>query len=329
MNIAINGFGRIGRMVLKAGIKNPKIKWVAVNDLTDTKTLAHLFKHDSIYGTYQGSVKAKKDSIIIDGKEIKVFSEKDPENLPWKKLKIDIVVEATGIFRTKSLADKHIKAGAKKVLLTAPCKSCNKEEIKNFVIGCNEHTYKGEALVSNASCTTNSIAPIIKILHDKFKIKKGYLTTVHSYTADQRLIDAPHKDLRRARNAATNIIPTTTGAAKSVETVIPELKNKLDGIAIRVPTPCGSITDFVCEVEKNTSIKEVNNLIKEKSKKIKVIQYTEEPIVSQDIIGNSHSAIFDAELTRVNKNMIKIFSWYDNEWGYSNRIIEMLNIMKK
>jgi glyceraldehyde 3-phosphate dehydrogenase len=336
VRVAINGFGRIGRMVLKAGINDPDIEWVAVNDLTDNKTLAHLFKHDSAQGNFQGTVEATDSSLIINGKEIKVFAEKEPEKLPWKKLKVDVVVESTGFFRTNVAANKHITAGAKKVLVSAPCKCEVDAEgkceiaLKTIVKGVNDNTYNNEPIVSNASCTTNCLAPVVKVLHDNFKIVKGLMTTVHAYTADQRLQDAPHKDLRRARAAAINIVPTTTGAAKAVTEVIPELKGKMDGIALRVPVPTGSVTDFVCEVEKETSIEEINKLFKSVAEnELKgILQYTEEPIVSTDIIGNPHSSIFDAQLTNViDKKLIKVVAWYDNEWGYSCRMIDVLKML--
>jgi len=339
IKVAINGFGRIGRMVLKAGLKDPKIEFVAINDLTDNKTLAHLFKYDTVHGIFPGEVKATENELIINGKKIKAFAEKEPEKLPWKKLKIDVVVESTGFFRTNVLANKHIKAGAKKVVVSAPCKcETNKKGVceiplKTLVKGVNEHEYKGEKIISNASCTTNCLAPMVKVLNDNFKVKKGFMTTIHAYTADQRIVDGPHKkDLRRARAAASNIVPTTTGAAKAVTEVIPELAGKLDGMAIRVPVPDGSVTDFVCEVEKETSIEEINKLFKSVSKNElkKVIEYTEEPIVSSDIVGNPHSIIFDALSTKViDKKLIKILGWYDNEWGYSSRMIDIIKIVMK
>ena len=327
MKIGINGFGRIGRLVFKAALEN-KIDVIGINDLTDTKTLAHLLKYDSVHGTYNKNIKFTKDSIIVDKIKIPIFKEKDPENLPWGKLKADVVVESTGFFLTKELASKHIKAGAKKVLLSAPAKD---DTIKTIVLGVNDKKIKKtDKIISNASCTTNSIAPIIKIIHDKFKIKSGLLTTVHSYTADQRIVDGPHKDLRRARSGAINIVPTSTGAAKAVTKVIPSLKGKLDGKAIRVPTPDGSISDLTINVIKKVNVEDINNAIKEASKKIKkVIEYSEEELVSSDIIGNTHSAIYDSKLTQViNGHFIKIFSWYDNETGYSNRMIDLIKLMK-
>jgi len=330
---AINGFGRIGRMVLKAGLNDKDIEWVAINDLTDNKTLAHLFKYDSAQGRFNGTIKATDNELMINNKKIQVLAEKDPTKLPWKKLKVDVVVESTGFFTTRKGASQHLTAGAKKVLVSAPCKCDPGEEpVKTLVMGVNDNIYKGENLVSNASCTTNCTAPMVKVLNDNFKIKRGYLTTVHAYTADQRLVDAPHKDLRRARAAAHNIVPTTTGAAKSVAETIPELKGKMDGIAIRVPVIAGSITDFVCEIEKETTKEEINKLFREAAKKeLKgVIEYSEDPMVSSDIIGNPHSVIFDALSTNViDGKLVKILGWYDNEYGYSCRMIDMIKVIMK
>lgn len=328
VKVAINGFGRIGRMVLKAGLsRSTDIEFVAVNDLTDTETLAYLFKYDSVHGKLDAKIDFTKNSIIINDKELKVFSEKDPENLPWKELGIDIVVESTGFFRKKEDAMKHVKAGAKKVLISAPGKGSD----FNIVVGVNEHLYNKEkhVIIDNASCTTNCLAPMAKVLNDNFGIENGFMTTVHAYTADQRLIDAPHKDLRRARSAAINIVPTTTGAAGAVGKVIPELDGKLDGMAIRVPVPDGSITDFVAMLHKKTSVEEINNLFKQVSENhLKgILEYSEEPLVSTDIIGNTHSCIFDATSTKVNGRLVKIVGWYDNEWGYSHRIIDVLNLL--
>jgi glyceraldehyde 3-phosphate dehydrogenase len=330
---AINGFGRIGRMVLKAGLKDRDIEWVAINDLTDNKTLAHLFKYDSAQGGFDGKIEASGNALIINGKKIQVLAEKDPAKLPWKKLKVDVVVESTGFFATRKGASMHLAAGAKKVLVSAPCKCDPGEDpVKTLVMGVNDNIYKGEDLVSNASCTTNCTAPMVKVLNDNFKVKRGYLTTVHAYTADQRLVDAPHRDLRRARAAAHNIVPTTTGAAKSVAETIPELKGKMDGIAIRVPVITGSVTDFVCEVEKEATKEEINKLFKEAAKReLKgVIEYTEDPVVSSDIIGNPHSVIFDALSTNViDGKLVKVLGWYDNEYGYSCRMVDMIKVMMK
>ncbi|MBN2111819.1 type I glyceraldehyde-3-phosphate dehydrogenase [Candidatus Woesearchaeota archaeon] len=330
IKVAINGFGRIGRMVFLAGLDDPEIEFVAVNDLTDNKELAYLLKHDSIQGKFNGTVEAKNSSLVVNGKEIKVFAEKDPASLPWGKLKIDVVVESTGIFRKKEDMMKHVQAGAKKVLLSAPPKG--DEPVKIIVKGVNEHTIdkKNDVLISNASCTTNCLAPMVKVLNDNFKVKKGFLTTVHAYTADQKLVDSPHKDPRRGRSAAVNIVPTTTGAAKAVAVVIPELKGKMDGIAIRVPVATGSVTDFVAEVEKETSIEEINKLFKNVAKHhLKgIVEYTDEPIVSSDVIHNPHSCIFDSEMTNViDGKFVKLLGWYDNEWGYSCRMIDIVKLM--
>lgn len=330
IKVAINGFGRIGRQVLQAGINDPNIEWVAINDLTDTKTLAHLLKYDSVHGISKYSVESRPDGIVVAGKFIKVFAEKDPEKLPWKDLGVDVVVESTGFFTEKDGAAKHIKAGAKKVLISAPAKNPDITLVK----GVNEHLYNKDKhhIISNASCTTNCLAPVVKVLNDNFGVVHGFMTTAHAYTADQRLVDAPHKDLRRARSAAVSTVPTTTGAAKTVAEVIPELKGKLDGLALRVPVPDGSITDFVCELKKDTTVEEINALFKSVSEyHLKgIIQYSEEPLVSADIIHNSHSAIFDAELTMViDKRFIKVVAWYDNEWGYSNRMVDIINILMK
>ncbi|MBR9692181.1 type I glyceraldehyde-3-phosphate dehydrogenase [Candidatus Woesearchaeota archaeon] len=336
IKVAINGFGRIGRMVLKAGLGDPKIEFVAINDLTDNKTLAHLFKYDSVQPKFEGKVEATDSEIIINGKKIKATAEKDPEKLPWKELEVDVVVEATGFFRTNVSANKHILAGAKKVLVSAPCKCEANDEgvceipLKTLVMGVNEHEYNNEPIVSNASCTTNCLAPLVKVLNDNLKIKKGFMTTIHAYTADQRIVDGPHKDLRRARAGAVNIIPTTTGAAKAVTEVIPELAGKLDGMAIRVPVPDGSVTDFVVEVEKGTTAEEINKLFKSVAEnELKgILEYTEEPLVSTDIIGNPHSCIFDALSTNVIEgNLIKVLGWYDNEWGYSCRMVDMIKVI--
>ena len=329
IDVAINGFGRIGRLVLRAGIKDKNINWVAVNDVTDAKTLAHLFKYDSVHGKYEGKVEATDDSLIIDGKKIKVLSILEPLKLPWKEMKIDVAVESTGRFIDREGAELHLKAGAKKVLISAPAKNPD----ITIVMGVNEKMYdkKKHNIVSNASCTTNCLAPVVKILHDNFKIKRGFMTTIHAYTADQRLVDAPHKDLRRARHAAVSIIPTTTGAAKAVEEVIPEIKGKIDGVAFRVPVASGSITDFVCELEKNTTKEEINKVFKNAAKNIKgVLEYTEEPLVSVDVITNPNSSIFDSELTNViDGNFVKVVAWYDNEWGFSERMIDVIKLIGK
>ncbi|OAA31752.1 glyceraldehyde-3-phosphate dehydrogenase [Kosmotoga arenicorallina S304] len=323
MKVAINGFGRIGRLVFREMIKRGNFDVVAINDLTDAKTLAHLLKYDSVHGKFNGTVEATDDAIVVNGKEIKVFAEKNPGNLPWKDLGVEIVIESTGVFRNKEKALPHIEAGAKKVLITAPAKG---DVDATVVLGVNEDILKSEhTVISNASCTTNSIAPVIKVLNDNFKVLKGFLTTIHAYTNDQRILDLPHKDLRRARAAAANTIPTTTGAAKAVGVVIPELKGKLDGIAVRVPVPDGSITDLTVVVEKETTAEEVNAVMKEASETYLkgILGYNEEPIVSSDIVGSSYSGIFDATLTYVSGNLVKICSWYDNEYGYSCRVVDL------
>jgi glyceraldehyde 3-phosphate dehydrogenase len=325
VRVAINGFGRIGRMVVRAGIHRDDIEFVACNDLTDKKTLTHLFKHDSSQGAFKGDVFETERGISINGKELLVLAEKDPAHLPWNDLAIDVVVEATGRFVTAEQMNAHLVAGAKKVLLSAPAKG---EGVKTIVLGVNEHEYNPSEhhLLSNASCTTNCLAPLVKVLDDNYGIKRGYMTTIHAYTGDQRLLDAPHRDLRRARNAATNIVPTSTGAAKAVGLVLPHLAGKLDGIAVRVPVPVGSVTDFVCELSKDVTKEEINWLIREVAQHHlhSIIEYSEAPLVSSDIVGNPHSSIFDASLTFAQGNMVKVVSWYDNEWGYSNRICDLI-----
>lgn len=334
IKLAINGFGRIGRNVLRAIIsdqaKYGDIDVVSVNDLTDAKTLAHLFKYDSVFGVFNGEVQAKSDAILVNGKEIKVHSQKDPSQLPWKSEGIDVVVESTGFFRDKEKAMAHINAGAKKVIISAPAKN---EDI-TIVMGVNEDKYdKGKHhIISNASCTTNCLAPVAKILNDKFGIEKGLMTTIHSYTNDQRILDLPHSDLRRARAAAVSMIPTTTGAAKAVSLVIPELKGKLHGGAIRVPTPDVSLVDLVCVLEKKASAEEINKALKEAANgPLKgILEFCEEELVSIDFTGNPHSSIVDSLSTSVmGDNLVKVLSWYDNEWGYSSRVADLaIYIMK-
>ncbi|MEM7826769.1 MAG: type I glyceraldehyde-3-phosphate dehydrogenase [Candidatus Aenigmatarchaeota archaeon] len=328
MRVAINGFGRIGRCVIRAGLRKG-INIVAINSTSDPKASAHLLKWDSVYGRFEKSVEADKDALIVDKKEIKLVSERDPEKLPWKKLDIDVVVESTGVFRDRESASKHLKVGAKKVLISAPAKNPD----VTIVPGVNDSWLKKEhKIISNASCTTNCLAPIAKVINDEFKIVKGFMTTVHAYTNDQRILDGSHKDLRRARACAMSIIPTTTGATESVVEVIPELKGKMNGVALRVPVPDGSIVDFVVEVKKETSVEEVNAIFKRYAQgKMKgIIEYTEEPIVSQDIIGNPHSAIFDALSTQViGNNFIKVLAWYDNEYGYACRMVDTLKMIEK
>jgi len=321
MRVAINGFGRIGRVFFKRALEEG-INIVAINDRSDVDTLVNLLKYDSVYGPYDKKVEAGDNFIKVGGKKVIVTSNDNPEKLPWKELKIDVVVESTGVFRDREGASKHLKAGAKKVLISA----VGKDSDVIIVPGVNDNALKSShEIISLASCTTNCIAPIIKVLDDKFGIQKGYLTTTHAYTNDQVILDAHHKDLRRARAGAVNIIPTTSGAAKAVEIVIPKLKGKIDGMALRVPVACGSITDFVCTVKKSATVDSVNKVIKEAAKKRSdVFEYTEDEIVSSDIIGNSHSTIFDSKLTRTNGNMIKVLSWYDNEFGYSCRMADVI-----
>ena len=331
IKIAINGFGRIGRQVFKRIEENhPDLEVVAINDLTDTKTLAHLLKHDSNYGNYGKEITATEKSIIVDGKEISILAEKEPEKLPWKDLKIDIVLECTGLFTDDASARKHITAGAKKVILSAPAKE---KETPGFVLGVNADTYNDKVdIMDMGSCTTNCLAPIAKVLNDEFGIVKGFMTTIHSYTNDQKILDLPHKDLRRARAAATNIIPTSTGAAKAIGKMIPEINGKLDGISIRVPTSVVSVLDLVVEVAKNTTKEEVNEAFKKASasKNFKgILRVEEEPLVSSDFKGDSYSSIVDAEQTMVKENMVKIIGWYDNEWGYSCRLAEFAEFIGK
>ena len=328
VKIGINGFGRIGRLVVRAGIKDRDLEFVAANDITDAKTLAHLFKYDSVHGVYSGDVKAVENGIVVDGKQIKITAEKDITKLPWKDLGVDVVLESTGLFTKKDDAVKHIQAGAKKVLISAPAKGHD----GTFVPGVNFDQFdkNKHIVISIGSCTTNCLAPVVKVLHDNFKIKRGFMTTIHAYTNDQRILDQPHKDLRRARAAAVSMIPTTTGAAKAIAEVIPEMKGRLDGVAVRVPTPSGSLVDLVAEVEINTTIEAVNAAMKKAADgPMKgILEYCVDPIVSVDVIGNPHSSVFDSLSTMVSAgNLIKVFSWYDNEWGFSCRVIDMLKAM--
>jgi glyceraldehyde 3-phosphate dehydrogenase len=329
IKVAINGFGRIGRLVFRRGLELGGIEFVAINDLTDAKTLGHLLKYDSVHGKFKGEVKVEGDNIVVNGTKYKVYAEKDPANLPWKELGVDIVVEGTGVFTKAEQMQKHIDAGAKKVLLTAPAKG---DIDATIVLGVNDAMLKPEhKLVSNASCTTNCLAPMVKVLHENFGLKKGFMTTVHAYTNDQRLLDLPHKDLRRARAAALSIIPTTTGAARTVTKAMPELEGRLDGFALRVPTADGSLTDFVCELEKNVTIEEVNAAMKKAADgPMKgILEYETDPIVSIDIVGNPHSCIFDSASTMAKDNLVKVVGWYDNEWGYSCRTVDILLKMAK
>ncbi len=324
--VGINGFGRIGRNFYRACFNDPDVEIVAVNDITDPKTLAHLLKYDSVLGKLNAEISFSENAIIIENKPIKVFSERDPANLPWKDEGISIVIEATGLFRKKQDAMKHIEqGGAEKVIISAPAS----EPDITIVLGVNEETYDNNQhhIISNASCTTNCIAPASKVLHQEFGIEKGFMTTIHAYTNDQKILDGPHKDLRRARAAAVSQIPTSTGAAKAVGIVIPELQGKIDGIAIRIPTPNVSFVDFVAVLEKNTTSEEVNMAFKEASEgKLKgILQYSEEPLVSVDFMANPHSSIIDAEYTRViDNNLVKVLAWYDNEWGYSCRMKDLI-----
>jgi len=332
IRVAINGFGRIGRNTLRAALGHSqyrkKFEIIAINDLGNTEILAHLLKYDSIYGKFNGTIQVKKDGLDVNDQHIKFFSEVNPSKLPWSNLDIDVVIESTGIFRARDGASKHLEAGAKKVLISAPAKDPD----ITIVLGVNEHLYDADKhkIISNASCTTNSLAPPVKVLQDAFGIEQGFMTTIHSYTGDQRILDFPHKDLRRARAAAVSIIPTTTGAAKAVTLVIPELKGKLDGMAVRVPTPDGSLTDLTCMLKKETTKDEINSTLKKATKNHLrgIMQYTEEPLVSTDIIGNPHSAIIDGLSTKImgeHGKFIKVLSWYDNEWGYSCRLVDLIN----
>lgn len=321
--VAINGFGRIGRLTFRALLLKDNVEVVAINDLTDTATLAHLLKYDSAHGKFDGTVSAEKDSLVVNGKAIKVSAERDPKNLPWKALGVNVVLESTGRFIDEESAGGHIAAGAQKVVISAPAKG----NIPTVVLGVNDDTLTGnETIMSNASCTTNCLAPMAKVLDDSFGIEKGYITTVHAYTADQNLQDAPHKDLRRARAAALSIVPTSTGAAKAVGLVLPHLKGKLDGIAMRVPIPTGSLTDLTVILKKDVTVEQVNEAMKKAAEgPMKgVLQYLDEPLVSIDIVGNTHSCIYDSELTSANGNLVKVVGWYDNEAGYSNRTADLI-----
>ncbi len=331
IRVGINGFGRIGRNIIRASGGDSSIEWIAVNDVADAKTLAHLFKYDSVHGIYKGDVQTKDRSIMINGKEVKVFAEKDPARLMWKELGVDIVIESTGLFTAREKAQVHMTSGgAKKVLISAPAK----DEDITIVLGVNDYRYDPQQhhIISNASCTTNCLAPFAKVLHENFRIKKGLMTTIHSYTNDQRILDLSHQDLRRARAAAMSMIPTTTGAAKAVGLVLPELKGKLNGFSMRVPTPDVSVVDLVAEIEKNTTAEEINAALKEAAggKMKGILAYSDEPLVSIDYLGNPHSSIIDGRSTLVIEgNLIKVLSWYDNEWGFSCRMIDLIKLVAK
>ena len=324
--VAINGFGRIGRNVLRAALQSEvsDLEFVAVNDLTDKETLAHLFRYDSIHRAYPGTIEVSEDGFIVDGTKIRVFSERDPANLPWKELKIDVVVESTGFFTSGETARKHLDAGARKVIISAPAKN---EDI-TIVLGVNEGRYDGENhdIISNASCTTNCLAPVVKVIRESFGLRRGLMTTIHSYTNDQAILDAPHKDLRRARAAAMSMIPTTTGAARATSLVIPEVEGKLDGMAIRVPTPNVSLVDLVVEVERDVTVEDVNDALREAANGglAGILTVSDSPLVSSDFIGDPASSIVDSLSTSViEKRMVKVLAWYDNEWGYSSRIVDL------
>lgn len=328
VRVAINGFGRIGRNVLRAALKEKELDFVAINDVTDAKTLAHLLKYDSVFGILDAEVRVKDSSILVDGREIKTTAIKDPTQLPWKEMKIDVALECTGLFTDREKAGGHLTAGAKKVIISAPAK----DEDITICMGVNHDRYQPykHHIISNASCTTNCLAPVARVLMEGFGIVRGLMTTVHAYTNDQRILDLPHKDLRRARAAALSMIPTTTGAAKAVSLVIPELKGKLDGLAVRVPTPTVSLVDLVAELERDTTEADINAAMKEASEgKLKgILQYCDEELVSIDFKGNPHSSIFDALSTKViEKRMVKVLIWYDNEWGFSCRMVDLIKLI--
>jgi glyceraldehyde 3-phosphate dehydrogenase len=329
IRVAINGFGRIGRNVLRAAKQSGAggIDFIAVNDLTDTRTLAHLLRHDSVHGHYPGTVEAREDSLVVDGDEVKVLSEKDPARLPWGDLGVDVVIESTGRFTNREDAAKHLDAGARKVIISAPAKN----EDVTLVLGVNEDAYdpQNHHVVSNASCTTNCLAPVVKVLLDEFGFRRGLMTTVHSYTNDQQILDLPHKDLRRARAAAVSIIPTTTGAAKATGLVIPEVKGKIDGMAMRVPTPNVSIVDLTAELGRDVTKEEVNDALRRAAEgRLKgILAYEEEELVSVDFVGNPNSSIVDAPATNVMSGLVKVVAWYDNEWGYSSRCVDLARYM--
>ena len=339
IRITINGFGRIGRPALKIALEKKDLEVVAINDLTDDETLAHLFKYDSLYGTFPGEVEAGNGEIVVNGKSIKSLYEPDPTKLPWKELGADIVLECSGVFTDREGSQKHIAAGAKKVILSAPPISAKastgkpkEDDIPVYLIGVNENEYKpDENIISNGSCTTNCLAPMIKVLDEKFGVEKGFMTTVHSYTNDQRILDLPHKDLRRARAAAQNIIPTSTGAAKTVAKALKGLEGKLNGIAMRVPTPVVSVTDFICTLRGKVTADEINNAYREAAvgNLNGILAVSEGELVSSDFRGNKNSAIVDLPLTMANGNLVKVIGWYDNEWGYANRLVEMAEFISR
>ncbi len=327
MRIAINGLGRIGRTLFRVGYK--KLNIFAINSPSDARTMAHLLEYDSVYGKFLGKIKYTKDSLIVNGKKIRLFFKKDPEELPWRELKIDLVAECSGVFRHREDMQKHLRAGAKAVVLSAPCK--NDADI-TLVRGVNDRKYRPRKhkLVSVASCTTNCFVPVVKVIDDHFGIKKGFMVTTHAYTGDQKIVDSTHDDLRRARAAAINIVPTTSGAAVSTSKVLPNMRGKLHSSAMRVPVPSGSVIYFTCETKRKNSVDKVNRIFKKESKgKMKgIIEYADKPLVSSDVIGNSHSAIFDSLLTEVDGDLLKVVAWYDNEWGYSNRLMEVIKMIK-
>ena len=329
VRVGINGFGRIGRLVVRAAARQgAEVDIVGVNDLTDAATLGYLFKYDSVHGVFPGEVEVRDDALVVDGKVIEVTGESDPAQLPWGELGVDVVIEATGRFKDRAAAAKHLEAGAKKVIISAPAKDPD----ATICLGVNEEIYDRAShdVISNASCTTNCLAPVARVLSDNFGITKGFMTTVHAYTNDQQVLDFPHKDLRRARAAALSIIPTTTGAARAVALVIPELEGRLDGFALRVPTPDGSVTDLVVELETEVTAQEVNMAMKaaaESAKMRGILQYQEDPIVSADVVGNSHSSIFDPAMTMAKGNLVKCVAWYDNEWGYSSRLVDLCQMV--
>ena len=329
IKVGINGFGRIGRNVLRIGVERKGLEFVGMNDITDAKTLAHLFKYDSIFGSYKGEVKSENSHVVIDGKKIRVFSEKEPARIPWEDVSAQVVVEASGLFTSREAASKHLHGTVKKVIITAPAKG---EVDLTTVLGVNENQYDHSKhhVLSNASCTTNCFAMLVKVLHENFRIKRGEMSTIHSYTNDQRILDAPHKDLRRARAAALSIIPTSTGAAKAIELIFPELKGKLSSVAMRIPTSDVSLVDFSCEVEKVTTAGEVNRRFKEASEReLKgYLRYVDEELVSVDFVGDTHSGIFDSSLTSVvDGTLVKVLGWYDNEYGYSSRVVDLIEFI--